>query len=399
MFQNRKSKKRKRIAFPYYGGKNSHLNWILPLLPLCRHYIEPFGGSAAVLLNRKQSLVEVYNDLDGDVVNFFKILRDITDELIRVLKLTPYSREEFEVACQRQKNLSDLERARRFYIRARQSIAKNPASATKGSWAKSIDTSSCSMADNTSKWINGVEDLYDVAERFRPVQIEHRNAIEVIKRHDSVDSFFYCDPPYVLSTRNSKKCYGNELTDQNHQELAKVLNNVQGKVAISGYDSDLYNKLYPAIDVGGKWYKAYAPSRKIAASRGKTERTEVLWTNYDPKEIVSCAGVDGQVNENPEKSKAEVLCLAASSQSGTLPTEGQLSSEPQGHVRSIFENLISAKEVAELAGISVKTVYRYFETGVLNGRRIGPRLIKFSRKEIEEWLSSQSNRRKANGNI
>ena len=112
---------RRSIAFGWYGGKYSHLDWLLPLLPECHHYCEPFGGSAAVLLNRNPSPVETYNDIDGEVTNFFKVLRDSRDELIENIGLTPFSREEFYVALNgRDERISDMERARRFFVRARQ---------------------------------------------------------------------------------------------------------------------------------------------------------------------------------------------------------------------------------------------------------------------------------------
>lgn len=110
----------KLIAFGWYGGKFSHLDWLLPLLPQTKHFCEPFAGSAAVLLNREPAPVETYNDMDGDVVNFFRILRDQKAQLIEAIGLTPFSRAEFEKAISEPTdNLSDLEQARCFYIRAR----------------------------------------------------------------------------------------------------------------------------------------------------------------------------------------------------------------------------------------------------------------------------------------
>src|SRR5438093_12089810 len=111
---------KKLIPFGWYGGKFSHLAWLLPLLPNCHHYCEPFAGSGAVLLNRPPSPVETYNDLDGEVVNFFRVLRDEKDRLVEAIGLTPFSREEFALACKISPDLSALERARRFYVRARQ---------------------------------------------------------------------------------------------------------------------------------------------------------------------------------------------------------------------------------------------------------------------------------------
>jgi hypothetical protein len=112
--------KKKLIPFGWYGGKFSHLDWLLPLLPNCHHYCEPFAGSGAVLLNREPSPVETFNDLDGEVVNFFRVLREEKERLVEAIGLTPFAREEFALACEISPDLSALERARRFYVRARQ---------------------------------------------------------------------------------------------------------------------------------------------------------------------------------------------------------------------------------------------------------------------------------------
>src|SRR5438552_2370355 len=115
------NRKKKKIAFGWYGGKFSHLDWLLPLLSPSHHYCEPFAGSAAVLLNKNPSPIETYNDIDGEVVNFFKILRDNSEELTRLISLTPFSREELYLAVNSfPENISDIEKARRFYIKARQ---------------------------------------------------------------------------------------------------------------------------------------------------------------------------------------------------------------------------------------------------------------------------------------
>ena len=113
------NKKKKIIAFGWYGGKYSHLNWLLPLLPRSKHYCEPFGGSAAVLLNRHPSEVETYNDIDGEIANFFRVLRDNKDELIYSIGMTPFSREEFRLAIETKgeyETVTDVERARRFLV-------------------------------------------------------------------------------------------------------------------------------------------------------------------------------------------------------------------------------------------------------------------------------------------
>lgn len=272
---------RKLIAFGWYGGKFSHLDWLLPLLPKCHHYCEPFAGSAAVLLNREPSPIETYNDLDGEVCNFFRVLRTQCDKLIRAIALTPFSREEFALACELDSKLSSLERARRFYVRARQVRTGLAQTASVGRWANCIDTSRAGMSGVVSRWLGGVEMLSEIGERLIRVQIENRPAIDVIQLYDSPNTLFYCDPPYVHGTRGDSKAYGYEMTDEQHRELADVLNAAKGMVAFSNYDCDLINRLYPPK----RWRKIIGPVKTNHST--KDTRTEVLWVNYDPDKTES----------------------------------------------------------------------------------------------------------------
>jgi hypothetical protein len=148
---------RKLIAFGWYGGKFSHLEWLLPLLPGCHHYCEPFAGSGAVLLNRPPMAIETYNDLDGEVVNFFRALRDHKGELVERIGLTPFSREEFGTACKLDPELPPVERARRFYVRARQVRTGLAQTASLGRWANCKNTSRAGMSGVVSRWLGAVE--------------------------------------------------------------------------------------------------------------------------------------------------------------------------------------------------------------------------------------------------
>lgn len=269
-------RKRKLIPFGWYGGKYSHLEWLLPLLPACHHYCEPFAGSAAVLLNRAPSPVESYNDLDGEVVNFFRVLREQPDEVQRLIGLTPFSREEFAQACVLDPSLTPLERARRFYIRARQVRTGLAQTATIGRWANCKDSSRSGMSGVISRWWGGVEHLPEIAARLLRVQIENRPALDVIRLYDSKATLFYCDPPYVHTTRGDTKAYRFEMSDEAHAELADTLNSVKGKVAFSNYDDKSLDKLYPSK----RWRKIKTPPITNHATKGT--RVEVLWTNYDP---------------------------------------------------------------------------------------------------------------------
>ncbi|MFH1730888.1 MAG: DNA adenine methylase [Planctomycetota bacterium] len=265
--------RRKRIAFGWYGGKFSHLEWLLPLLPECHHYCEPFGGSAAVLLNRLPSPVETYNDLDGEVVNFFRVLRNQTNKLLKAIALTPFSREEFFVACAvNGEKLSELERARRFFIRARQVRTGLAQTASLGRWANCRTTSRSGMSGVVSRWLGSVEGLPGIAERLMRVQIENRPATEVIGLYDDETTFFYCDPPYPHEARGDNKAYGFEMTNHEHHELAEILHGIKGRAAVSGYRCDLMDQRY------GDFNRQDAPSKNCHSV--KRPRTEALWTNY-----------------------------------------------------------------------------------------------------------------------
>jgi DNA adenine methylase len=274
--------KRKLIAFGWYGGKFSHLDWLLPLLPKCHHYCEPFSGSAAVLLNRQPSPIETYNDLDGEVCNFFRVLRNQREKLVKAIALTPFSREEFAIACELDPKQSALERARRFYVRARQVRTGLAQTASVGRWANCKNTSRAGMSGVVSRWLGGVEMLPEIGERLLRVQIENRPAVDVINLYDSEDTLFYCDPPYIHETRGDSKAYGYEMTDQQHRELADALNSAKGMVALSNYDCELMDELYPSK----RWRKITGPAKTNHST--KDTRTEVLWVNYDPQD--KCAG-------------------------------------------------------------------------------------------------------------
>lgn len=261
------------ICFGWYGGKFNYLGWLLPLLPRTNHYCEVFAGSAAVLLNREPSPVETYNDIDGEVANFFRVLRDKKDELIYAIGLTPFSREEFQLAISNHKDgLTDVERARRFFIRARQVRTGLAQTASIGRWANCKNTSRAGMSGAVSRWLGSVDGLAEVAERLLRVQIENDAAVNVIKRYDSENTLFYCDPPYPHESRGDVKAYEYEMTDFEHRELAKMLRDVKGKVAISGYHCALMDELYRG------WRCIDAPEKKCHSI--KKVRTEALWMNY-----------------------------------------------------------------------------------------------------------------------
>ena len=270
-------KTKKKIAFGWYGGKFSHLDFLLPLLPNdARHFCDVFGGSAAVLLNREPAPVETYNDLDSELVNFFATLRhsEMGERLLREIALTPFSREELTLACTPEEGLEPVERARRFYVRARQTRTGLAQTSSAGRWAHCVLTSRSGMAGAVSRWIGGIDGLPTIVDRLMRVQIDNAPALEVIQRYDTPDTLFYLDPPYVHESRGDKHAYYGEMTGSEHAELAYVLHKITGRAAISGYRSDLYESIYAG------WYRVDAPEKTCHSVR--QPRQESLWMNYEP---------------------------------------------------------------------------------------------------------------------
>lgn len=264
----------KLLPFSWYGGKYSHLNWLLPLLPDERQYVEPYGGSGAVLLNREPAKVETFNDIDSDITNFFKVLRENKNEFLEKIALTPYSREEYEKAVKNMGNdeLSDMEQARLFFVRAGQVSNGLAQSATPGRWSYAIRMSRRDMSGNISSYYGKLDKLEEIAERLRRVQIENKPALDCIQRYDDEETLFYCDPPYPSSCRGDSNAYNYEMSDEEHRELAEVLKKCEGKVAISSYKCDLIDELY------GDWRVEYEKEKKTSV--GGAKRKEGLWMNY-----------------------------------------------------------------------------------------------------------------------
>lgn len=207
------------------------------------------------------------------MVNFFRVLRNQKDALLEAIGLTPFSREEFEQAITPPLGpSSDLERARRFFIRARQVRTGLAQKASAGRWAHCVLTSRAGMAGAVSRWLGSVEGLSEIAQRLLRVQIEHAPALDVIQRYDSSETLFYCDPPYPHESRSDSYAYAFEMTDEEHRILAETLHQVKGKVAVSGYHCALFDELY------SNWQTLEAPVKSIHSS--KALRREVLWVNY-----------------------------------------------------------------------------------------------------------------------
>ena len=264
---------KKLIAFGWYGGKYSHLDFLVPLFPRdATHFCDVYGGSAAVLMNIGPYPVETYNDLDSELVNFFEVLRSQGPKLIKEIGLTPFSREELARACEPVAGLTRLERARRFYIRARQTRTGLAQTSSEGRWAHCVLTSRAGMAGAVSRWLGSIEGLPEIVQRLQRVQIENAPALDVIARYDTGETLFYIDPPYVHDARGDASAYGFEMTNADHEELADTLRDVSGRVVLSGYRTDLYDRLFAG------WRRVDAPERLCHSVR--KPRREAAWLNF-----------------------------------------------------------------------------------------------------------------------
>lgn len=233
-------------ALQYHGAKWTLAPFIIQHFPQHHVYVEPFAGSACVLLNKQPSPIEVYNDAYGDVVNFFRVLRNQPKKLVEAIQLTPNARREFERAYEMLRTpfveepspRQALERARAFYVSVNQSVSGMRR--WKTSWK-----SSKSSRSSVLRWVR-VEHLYEIAERFHKVQIECGDVFDVLKRYDTPNTLFYLDPPYLKSTRQRRdNHYVVEASDDEfHRRLAAALHDIKGMALISGYPSTLYDELY-----------------------------------------------------------------------------------------------------------------------------------------------------------
>lgn len=264
----------RRPALRFYGGKWRIAPWVISHFPPHECYVEPFGGGASVLLRKPRSPLEVYNDLNQEVVNFFRVLREQPDELVRLLYLTPWSRVEYELSqvVDLDPLISDVERARRFYVSAWMGFGGGRARWRQG-WRYQVRAGT--LWKSSAEGFTELDHLYQVVERLRGVQLECRDAFDVIKQCDAPTTLFYLDPPYVHSSRSKwMDVYAVEMSDSDHGDLAVLARSLEGMVLVSGYPSDLYIECY----------EMYGWSRKETQTRTNgggpicsADRTEALW--------------------------------------------------------------------------------------------------------------------------
>lgn len=269
----------------YHGGKGRLADWICDLIPPHRVYIEPFAGSAAVLLAKQVATHEILNDLDSNAITFYRVLRDRPDELERACRLSPYARDEFLLA-DLDVDLDDLERARRWWVRTSQSF--NHTAGPRTGWATSVQRGS----NSARTVVNRLGRFEAAVERLANVVIENRDAVDVIEQYSTPDAVIYADPPYLLETRTAMKKrpsgdYLHEFSaETDHRRLAATLNATSATVLLSGYGSPLYDELYDGWYCTGRRVLRRASNRSrnqpgpaTRRSTGQVHTTELIWSN------------------------------------------------------------------------------------------------------------------------
>lgn len=261
----------KRPILRWHGGKWRLAKWIIQHLPKHKVYVEPFGGAASVLIRKNRSYAEIYNDMDGEVVNLFRVARDNGKELKRILELTPFARDEFVMSYEQSED--PLEQARRTVIRSFMGFGSAASSGANTGFRSNSNRSGTTPSHD---WMNYPKAFDALIDRLRGVVIENRPAVEVMQAHDCNDAVHYVDPPYVPETRDKGRDYRFEMTVEQHIELAKALHELRGSVVLSGYSCGLYEELY----------KGWRRVERRSLADGARPRVEVLWLSK------SCPPVD-----------------------------------------------------------------------------------------------------------
>jgi len=255
---------------PYFGGKQMVASRLVSLFPPHAGYIEPYMGGLSVLLAKPVEAMEVVNDINGDLVTFWRVLRDCPEELIVKCVLTPHSLEEYRGSYDRDA-VGDVEVARRVWVLLSQGRSS---SWVRSGWRFYLNPNNTqSMGEKVRSYKRR---LPDVAARLMNVSIECRSALDVIQAYGrEVSNLLYVDPPYLGSTRKAVG-YADEMRgEQDHLDLLTVLRGVRAKVVVSGYDSELYDHGLPG------WTKRHMRSRTQGSSR-----CETVWMNYTPDNVL-----------------------------------------------------------------------------------------------------------------
>lgn len=251
-----------KAILKYPGAKWRISDWIISHFPPHKVYLEPYFGSGAVFFRKEPAYIETVNDIDGNIVNLFRVCRERPEELARAINLTPFARDEFQ-ACNEPSD-DPIEQARRTLVRFHQSFGTSNSS--KNSW-RNVQTYGGPRC--ATMWNDLPDTILSCCERLKNAQIENTDALTLIGRYNDPKTLIYCDPPYLQNLRK-RHMYAHEMSDQNHIDLLRALKDSQSMVVLSGYDNDLYN-----AELRG-WRTDVKPT---TAQMG-LHRVEKIWMNF-----------------------------------------------------------------------------------------------------------------------
>lgn len=265
----------------WFGGKSDMASMIAGMLPDHRIYVEVFGGGASLLFNKPPTAVEVYNDLDSGLVNFFRVLRDteLAPKLYFLASRTPYSREEYLHARDTWRTEHDpVRKAFNWYVTMRMGYGSTMKPGN--GWSRSRQTGR-TMAQSNQSWISSNGRLAEAQDRLMQVQIEQQDFRKLITDFDTAETVFYIDPPYVHDTRRGGT-YDHELRDEDHRDLVELLLALRGSAVLSGYATPLYDPLIKAgwkLQQHDRVCKIGFNTKRGKLDRAKAARVECLWVS------------------------------------------------------------------------------------------------------------------------
>lgn len=284
------------------GGKQKQADFLIGLIPPHQTYVEVFGEGGSVLFSKQPSPVEVYNDINSDIVNFMRVLQDKDNTFQRFVELvtaTPYSREEWEYCNKTMNDDPDpAQRARKFFVCNRYGFS------AMNSFGHQVTNSSRGMCAKTSSYLNTIEYLPEFRDRIMRVLIEHQDFRKIIPLYDRKETLFYLDPPHTTQTR-TPQLYNYKMNDHDHEDLIDLCRNIKGKAILSGYDNELYDELgWRKIEheqlchiALSRFDSAYSKQNTVNLNK----RTECVWLNFSECDMMEQINYDiSNISDNPK---------------------------------------------------------------------------------------------------
>jgi len=275
------------VPFGWFGSKANMLDVIIPNIPEHKHYVEPFCGTAIVYLHKAPARINTLNDIDGNIVNFFRVLqdKDKTKDLLRRLRYTPWAKAEYKKAClllSSNREIDEITMAWAFYVAQYMSMKRSYYSDTQGKNFKYAFRSG-KASETYGSFVNKIRRVVENALKLRQCQIMNDDGVDVMKRFDHEEAFMFVDPPYLSTTVRSKnKIYTTEYNDELHYRLMDFVRYAKSKIMLASYPNELYDQLLEYGWVRIDKTKYISAGHYTSKRRKLSRRIESLYLNYQP---------------------------------------------------------------------------------------------------------------------